>query len=557
MKYALKVIFSCKKAVVCEVLHIIIATIVFSLSALNILVITNLLEYPSVEKFLILVGIQISVVVLSYYKGKVSRMGGNILFTNLSNRYADKVLSAEYEMFTKFSCSYIITTQEQLWKFASLQSMLTRLIISIIQILINLTGIWYVGKALILPVGVIYLLGCVVLKNLFRKFVEIDSYRDRLKHERNKETDAVINGFEEVRSHCTQKHHQQSIHSTNREILNTMNRKNVLNAKVDASYEMIDGCATIVCLGYLLRQIGLGLINATEGLSIIMYLYRLLKPLSMIADIITDFSDSVSMVDQYRSIMDYENNVKDGIISLKEFDSEITFRNVDSSYNDSDQVLNDLSLTIPKGKRIGICGPSGGGKSTIFKLLTKSYQVDYGWIEVDRVALDQIKADSWLDKIAVMQQNCYVFDDTIRNNIVYGNWNRSMKEIEDACKKANIWEFIQSLPDGLDTKVGPRGLKLSGGQQQRIGIARIFLQDPEIILLDEATSALDNESEKIVQEAMNQLQGKTIVVIAHRLTTIKDSDIIYVVKNHKVIEQGTHEQLMEMNGYYTKLVNAK
>ena len=123
--------------------------------------------------------------------------------------------------------------------------------------------------------------------------------------------------------------------------------------------------------------------------------------------------------------------------------------------------------------------------------------------------------------------------------------------------RSNIWEFIQSLPDGLDTKVGPRGLKLSGGQQQRIGIARIFLQDPEIILLDEATSALDNESEKIVQEAMNQLQGKTIVVIAHRLTTIKDSDIIYVVKNHKVIEQGTHEQLMEMNGYYTKLVNAK
>lgn len=175
-------------------------------------------------------------------------------------------------------------------------------------------------------------------------------------------------------------------------------------------------------------------------------------------------------------------------------------------------------------------------------------------ISIDGIPYSEINARSLRSKIGIVNQDVYIFDQTIRYNVLYGKPSATEAELIEACKKANIYEFIKEQPDGFDTNVGPKGLKLSGGQKQRIGLARLFLYDPEIILLDEATASLDNDSERLVQDAMTLFDGKTIVTIAHRLSTIRDSDIIYVIDKHHVVEQGTHEELMMIeDGIYRRL----
>ena len=225
------------------------------------------------------------------------------------------------------------------------------------------------------------------------------------------------------------------------------------------------------------------------------------------------------------------------------------------AYEKSDMVLNKINLTIHKGESIGVCGESGGGKSTLLKLLEKFYAPIAGTITVDGIDIQELTSASLRDKMGVVSQDTYIFDTTIYENIRHGSPNATEYEVIDACKKASLYDFILSLPDGFQTQVGPKGLKLSGGQRQRISLARIFLRNPEIILLDEATSALDNESEKIVQQSLRAFSGKTIITIAHRLTTIENCDKIVVIDNHRIAESGTHSELLEQGGVYARLYN--
>jgi len=208
-----------------------------------------------------------------------------------------------------------------------------------------------------------------------------------------------------------------------------------------------------------------------------------------------------------------------------------------------------------KGKsKVALVGPSGGGKSTILNLIPRFYDPSEGNISIDEQDISNIKIDSLRKEIALVSQDIILFDDTIKNNLKFGNFEATDEEIINACKKANCYDFIMDLKEGYDTKVGENGVKLSGGQKQRISIARAILKNSSIILLDEATSALDTESEKIVQTAMNNLsENKTTITIAHRLSTIKNADIIYVIDNGIVVEKGSHHELLDKNGTYKKL----
>eukprot|EP00002_Diphylleia_rotans_P016681 TRINITY_DN3245_c0_g1_i4.p1 TRINITY_DN3245_c0_g1~~TRINITY_DN3245_c0_g1_i4.p1 ORF type:complete len:276 (-),score=49.37 TRINITY_DN3245_c0_g1_i4:270-1097(-) len=254
-------------------------------------------------------------------------------------------------------------------------------------------------------------------------------------------------------------------------------------------------------------------------------------------------------------------NCTSGGYTPSECDGHISIEKIDFTYpsRQNAPVIKDLSLQVTPGRIVALVGPSGGGKSTIAQLIQRFYDPQSGTILLDGRPLQSLNPQWLRNQIAVVSQEPVLFATTIRNNIAYAAANPdavSDREIQDAARKANAMEFIERFPDGIHTLVGERGVRLSGGQKQRIAIARALLKNPRILLLDEATSALDSESEYLVQEALERLmQGRTVLVIAHRLSTVISSDQIAVVEDGSIVEIGTHQQLLSKSGHYYKLVN--
>jgi len=245
---------------------------------------------------------------------------------------------------------------------------------------------------------------------------------------------------------------------------------------------------------------------------------------------------------------------KENATELNLVNGQINFVNVSMRYHQGEEVLNKINISIPGKKKIALVGPSGGGKTTILNLIPRFYDVTGGYIEVDGQKIKDITIQSLRKQIALVSQDTILFDDTIKNNLLYGNSAANNNEIEDACEMANCHEFIKNFDKGYNTIVGESGVKLSGGQKQRISIARAILKKSPIILLDEATSALDTESERKVQIAINNLsENKTTITIAHRLSTVKNCDLIYVIEKGQVVEKGSHLELIGKNGLYKKL----
>jgi ABC-type multidrug transport system fused ATPase/permease subunit len=255
--------------------------------------------------------------------------------------------------------------------------------------------------------------------------------------------------------------------------------------------------------------------------------------------------------------MESEVKLKDKNTQHLELEGNIQYKNVQFSYptRDDVEVLKGLDFDVKSGQRVALVGTSGGGKSTIVQLLLRYYQTNGGEILVDGKNINDYNITAYRENIALVPQEVILFGGTIGENIGYGKANATEEELIAAAKKANAWDFIQSFPDGLNTLVGERGVKLSGGQRQRIAIARAILKDPAILLLDEATSALDAESERVVQDALNRLmEGRTSIVIAHRLATIREVDCIYVIDQGIIAEKGTHEELSAIeDGIYNSL----
>lgn len=217
-------------------------------------------------------------------------------------------------------------------------------------------------------------------------------------------------------------------------------------------------------------------------------------------------------------------------------------------------ILDRLSLTIEAGKMLALVGPSGGGKTTFCNLIPRFYDVESGDIRIDGKSIYDVSVHSLREKIGIVQQDVFLYTGTIKENISYGKKNATMDEIIDAAKKANIHQFITGLPQGYDTFIGERGVKLSGGQKQRISIARVFLKNPPILILDEATSALDNNTEYLIQKSLEELcKGRTTIVVAHRLSTIKNADEIIVLTDKGIEESGRHDELINMGGIYSEL----
>lgn len=285
----------------------------------------------------------------------------------------------------------------------------------------------------------------------------------------------------------------------------------------------------------------------------------LIGPIQKINAVIESYPKGIAGFKRYTEIIDTEPDIEDSEDAIEmELAGTIQYNNVSFGYEGNQTVLNNINLSIQPGETVAFVGPSGAGKTTLCSLLPRFYEVQDGSISINHIDIRDIKLSSLRSQIGIVQQDVFLFSGTIRENIAYGNLNATDEEILDAAEKAKLDDFIRSQPHGLDTVIGERGVKLSGGQKQRLAIARMFLKNPPILILDEATSALDTETEAAIQKSLEELtEGRTTLVIAHRLATIKNADRILVVTEDGIAEQGNHQELLESQGIYSRLHQAQ
>jgi ATP-binding cassette subfamily B protein len=269
------------------------------------------------------------------------------------------------------------------------------------------------------------------------------------------------------------------------------------------------------------------------------------------------YQSGVTGFERFIEIMDEPMEAdSEGATDIENVEGHIELRNVTYGYDGDKEVLTDVSLDIKKGQTFALVGPSGGGKTTICHLIPNFYNVEQGQILIDGKDIHDISMESLRRSIGIVQQDIYLFNASIKENILYGRLDATDEEVIEAAKRANIHDYIMTLERGYDTEIGERGVRLSGGQKQRLSIARVFLKNPPILILDEATSALDNTTEILIQEALDELcRGRTTLVVAHRLSTIKNADEIAVIAGGKIVQQGSHEALLKEGGMYSDLYN--
>ena len=299
----------------------------------------------------------------------------------------------------------------------------------------------------------------------------------------------------------------------------------------------------------------LGRINLGDYAAYILYVKMFIEPIKKLINFTEQYQNGMTGFERFMEIMDEDvEKESENPVELKNVKGNIEIKNVSFTYEDKKQVLKNLDLSIEAGKTIALVGPSGGGKSTLCNLIPRFYDFDEGDIKIDGTSIQKASLKSLRKNIGVVQQDVFLFTGTIKENILCAKPDASDEEIISAAKKAKIHEFIQSLPEGYNTYIGERGVKLSGGQKQRISICRVFLKNPPIIILDEATSALDNVTEREIQKSLEELsKDRTNLVVAHRLSTIKNADTIVVLTDNGIAERGTHEELINSGGIYSKL----
>ena len=373
----------------------------------------------------------------------------------------------------------------------------------------------------------------------------------------NAAVESSITGIRVTKAYTNAKREVERFEVGDRQFVDSSHRAYSAMAKFHASTSFITDIFNVFILiagGLFLYA---GRISFGDYSTFIVSVNLFINPVTTLIGFVEQFQNGISGFKRFTEIMDEEpERDPEGAEELTDVRGEIEFKNLSYSYNDDKEVLHNVNLKIEKGKKLALVGPSGGGKTTICHLLPGFYSPGEGEGEIliDGKNIRGLTLDSVRRNIGIVQQDVFLFVGTIRDNIIYGRPDATEEEIHEAARKANIHDYIMSLPNGYDTEIGERGVKLSGGQKQRISIARVFLKDPRVLILDEATSALDNTTEVLIQQALDELcRGRTTLVVAHRLSTIRGADEIAVILDGEVTERGTHEELMEKGGKYKEL----
>lgn len=365
-----------------------------------------------------------------------------------------------------------------------------------------------------------------------------------------------VGGMAVIKSFALEKEEQAKFDQVNGEFLDAALAHSKWNAKAFAVVNTITDVAPLLVIGYAGYQVINGDLSIGTMVAFIAYIERLYSPLRRLVNSSTTLTQSFASMDRIIELMDepYDiTNVKQPV-HLSRSNGELAFENVGFSYDGESQILSQVNFKVSPGETVAFVGMSGGGKSTIISLIPRFYDVTSGQISLDGQPIQNYEIESLRKQIGIVMQDNLLFSDSVKSNILMGNPQATEEEIVRAAKAANAHDFIMQLENGYDTLVGERGVKLSGGQKQRIAIARVFLKNPPIIILDEATSALDLESEALIQDSLNQLsENRTTLIVAHRLSTITNADRIFVVDRGKMIESGTHQELMTKKSVYYDL----
>lgn len=428
------------------------------------------------------------------------------------------------------------------------------LFISLIKIVGSFVFLFLINWRLAIPLLILVLIMLVFSMKQNRRMQETFMDNRRKIGDVNSSLQDTLAGIRVVQSFANEDVERRKFGKSNQAFLHSKDANYSCMGNFMGWNRFFQGMMYLVTLVFGGLLIARGKMNAGDLAMYALYIGIFVSPIQILVELIEMMQKGFSGFRRFLDVMETEPDIVDAPDAepLTDVKGEVSYENVSFHYSDDETlVLDNISFTIPAGRSIALVGPSGSGKTTICSLLPRFYDVTGGRITIDGKEVGKLTLESLRSQIGLVQQDIYLFGGTIKENIAYGKPSASMEEIIEAAKKANIHDFIMSLPEGYDTFVGERGTRLSGGQNQRISIARVFLKNPPVLILDEATSALDNESERWIQKSLEELsRNRTTITIAHRLSTIRNADEILVVADNGIAERGSHEELLAKNGIY-------
>jgi ATP-binding cassette subfamily B protein len=374
----------------------------------------------------------------------------------------------------------------------------------------------------------------------------------------NSNVENAVQGIREVQSHAMEEASIGRFDEVNSNFRDAKFRMYDVMALFHSGMTFMMEFYAVIIIGGGMILVHYKLLSLVELIGFLMYRRFMFQPVRRLIGFMEQFQQGRTAFDRFTEIMDVEPEIQDApdAVELNEVTGDIRFEDLSFKYDDdaTEWVVENINLHVPAGKTVALVGQSGAGKSTLASLIPRFYEPQHGVVTIDGTNINRFTRKSLRSRIGIVQQNVFLFDSTIRDNITFANPEATEQELIQAARDANILDFIQSLENGFDTLVGEHGVKLSGGQKQRISIARVFLKRPSILVFDEATSSLDTESEELIQDAMDRLcENRTALIIAHRLSTVRNANYTYVLRDGHIVEQGTHQDLLGKNGYYADL----
>ena len=499
--------------------------------------------------------------ILMYWNTIFSTVISSSIYKDIVTDIYNKIQTLDMEYFSGKKIGDMMTrTMTDPSNINSIILEVFNMIPEVIKLVLCLGIAFYIDFDLTLGVMIVTPILIVTVRKYAKRLKRSGKQRQEALDSLNSKLQETLSGIRVIRAFATEKHEINDFKKKNINLKKIAVKSARYNAKANSIMEAMN----YIIIALLLMFSGYRVLRAknfTPGdfITIVGAISSMYTPARRAMTRFNSISANISSITRVSEILEEVPAIvnKKDCIKFENFARDITFENVDFKYKDStEKILKNINLDVKKGETIAFVGNSGGGKSTLVNLIPRFFDVSGGSLKIDGIDIRDYEIKSLRKAIGIVPQETFLFSGTILSNIKYSRQNATFEEVVEAAKQANAHEFIKSLPDGYDTEIGERGVKLSGGQKQRIAIARAILENPQILILDEATSALDNESEKLVQDALEKLMnGKTTFVIAHRLTTIENSNKIVVIQKGKIKEVGNHNELLNKNGIYKALYN--